>query len=769
MTISSSASAVTYQGNGATTSFPFAFPVADATDLVVTVTDNTVSPAVVTTLTSGQYSASGIGNPAGGAITYPLAGGALASGHALTIRRVVAYVQNTSIVNQGGFYPDVLEGALDFLTEQAQQLAEGLSRAVQVPLASGLDPADYLSTIQNATNTATAEAGAASTSAADAAVSAASASASAASATTSANNAAANAGNSSASAGSANTSATNAAASATSASSSATTATTQADAAATAAAAAAASAATATSQASTAATSATNAATSASSASTSEAAAGTSAGAASTSAANAATSAAAAAASATSVNLRTINAQSGNYTVVAGDRNKLVEYTGGGGHTFAFTTAATLGSGFEFHVKHAGAGILTLDPFGAETVDGVATKTLAPGQAVVAVCDGANFLITQARGYGAGAGDMLAANNLNDVANAATSWTNLGGGTAGKLTAGTGTGQVPTADQIPGLVGPMFDTPCRQDVLQNFLLDALNGGWAAGGFVASNGGYDAFNSDSLSGVSGTTSQTYDGANKLYGNPSGGGVVQESAAAGTTLGGAYSIVADHIATANNNYTITKIGASCATSCTLTVLILQLVSGTTYNVVYSESFSHPGGSAYADKTLTTPYVVTASGTYRVGLYQPGGNVLQASSAQNSHYYSGVASGSGVNFSGASYDPCIRYTQSLVAANMTLVGAALSPAPASAPSKALLVALWKDLSGSATLNTDFTAEITENGGTNWVAATLADSGLSIAGFKVLTATVTLSSGGTTVQYRLKTFNNKSQQVKGIALMTQ
>jgi len=101
------------------------------------------------------------------------------------------------------------------------------------------------------------------------------------------------------------------------------------------------------------------------------------------------------------------------------------------------------------------------------------------------------------------------------------------------------------------------------------------------------------------------------------------------------------------------------------------------------------------------------------------------------------------------------------------MTLVSNVLSPAPASVPSKVKLLVAWKAID-AATLNTDFTAEATRDGST-WTAGTLSDSGLTIAGFKVLWAEVDVSGqpSGTSVKYRLKTFNTKAQQVKGVALL--
>jgi hypothetical protein len=133
--LSTTQSYVTYQGNGATTSFPFGFIVQSAAQLVVSITNNNVSPAVTTVLSSSQYSVSGIGNSnefttgagTGGIVTYPTGGSPLPAGWSVTIQRIVPYQQNTSLTNQGAFYPQVVEGALDYLTMEVQQLAAGSS------------------------------------------------------------------------------------------------------------------------------------------------------------------------------------------------------------------------------------------------------------------------------------------------------------------------------------------------------------------------------------------------------------------------------------------------------------------------------------------------------------------------------------------------------------------------------------------------------------------------------------------------------------------
>jgi hypothetical protein len=118
---------VTYQGNGATTSFPFNFYVEVAGHLTVSITNNNVSPAQTTVLASTQYAAAGIGNASGGTVTYPVNGSPLPSGWSITIQRIVPCQQATSLSNQGAFYPQVVESALDYLTMIAQQLQAAAS------------------------------------------------------------------------------------------------------------------------------------------------------------------------------------------------------------------------------------------------------------------------------------------------------------------------------------------------------------------------------------------------------------------------------------------------------------------------------------------------------------------------------------------------------------------------------------------------------------------------------------------------------------------
>ena len=136
-------STVTYLGNGATTQFAYNFEVQAQSQMVVTITNNNVSPATVTVVPASQYSVTGIGpgnefaggSGPGGTVTYPAASGAspLPAGWSITIQRIVPYQQNTSFTNQGAFYPQVVEAALDYLTMQIQQLAAQIAGLSSIP------------------------------------------------------------------------------------------------------------------------------------------------------------------------------------------------------------------------------------------------------------------------------------------------------------------------------------------------------------------------------------------------------------------------------------------------------------------------------------------------------------------------------------------------------------------------------------------------------------------------------------------------------------
>jgi len=81
------------------------------------------------------------------------------------------------------------------------------------------------------------------------------------------------------------------------------------------------------------------------------------------------------------------SAKTSAYTVVAADRGKNIDCTTGT-FTVTGTAAATLGDGFVFTLTNSGAGVITFDPNGAETVDGASTDTVAAGESKTYYCNG---------------------------------------------------------------------------------------------------------------------------------------------------------------------------------------------------------------------------------------------------------------------------------------------------------------------------------------------------------------------------------------------
>lgn len=74
------------------------------------------------------------------------------------------------------------------------------------------------------------------------------------------------------------------------------------------------------------------------------------------------------------------------YTVVAGDRGKLI--TASGSWTLSLPAAATAGAGFAFCLWNGNSGAITIDPNGAELVNGAATLSVAAYSGAIVVCTG---------------------------------------------------------------------------------------------------------------------------------------------------------------------------------------------------------------------------------------------------------------------------------------------------------------------------------------------------------------------------------------------
>jgi hypothetical protein len=126
-----------FEGNDATTTFPFTFKVFATDELVVYLTSTTGVETVLTL--DSDYSVTLNGDQTadpGGDITYPLSGDPLATGELLTAIGGLPYDQTLDIPDGGNFDPLAMENALDRIEMQIQQLAETMTRALILPVSA---------------------------------------------------------------------------------------------------------------------------------------------------------------------------------------------------------------------------------------------------------------------------------------------------------------------------------------------------------------------------------------------------------------------------------------------------------------------------------------------------------------------------------------------------------------------------------------------------------------------------------------------------------
>lgn len=84
-----------------------------------------------------------------------------------------------------------------------------------------------------------------------------------------------------------------------------------------------------------------------------------------------------------------VSAISSNPTANVTDKGKLYVCTST--FTFGLTAAAILGASWYCYVRNDGTGIITIDPNASETIDGLTTINMYPGEGLIIVCDGSNF------------------------------------------------------------------------------------------------------------------------------------------------------------------------------------------------------------------------------------------------------------------------------------------------------------------------------------------------------------------------------------------
>jgi hypothetical protein len=129
MTIATTSNKAQWQGNGSTTVFPFNFEIGNVSQIKLTLT----SGGSVTPISPSAFAVSGLGSPSGGTIVYPLSGSPIPQGATLLLVRTVPLQQLTDLQNQSNYFPDAVEGALDYLMMVCQQIASQAAYSIQAP------------------------------------------------------------------------------------------------------------------------------------------------------------------------------------------------------------------------------------------------------------------------------------------------------------------------------------------------------------------------------------------------------------------------------------------------------------------------------------------------------------------------------------------------------------------------------------------------------------------------------------------------------------
>lgn len=140
MTVTNSGYRNEYTGNGSLTTFNYDWKISSDSELAVYLvgTDGTETAQQLTT----HYTVAGAGSSGGGSITMLTPP---ADGVKLVIIPNFMLTQDVDLNNQGGYFPDTLEGALDKLTGIAKQHAEMLNRAILVGVAETATAVDLTS------------------------------------------------------------------------------------------------------------------------------------------------------------------------------------------------------------------------------------------------------------------------------------------------------------------------------------------------------------------------------------------------------------------------------------------------------------------------------------------------------------------------------------------------------------------------------------------------------------------------------------------------
>src|SRR5579871_2114209 len=133
-TITNPTTTVTDTATGSNLTWNYGFLIPANTDGSPAITLMQIDTSGVKTAITSNFSVSGVGNPSGGTVTYPVTGSPLPAGYQLIITRALPYIQTTAFPNNS-FYPKSVESTADNIVMQIQQLDNEINniQAAAVP------------------------------------------------------------------------------------------------------------------------------------------------------------------------------------------------------------------------------------------------------------------------------------------------------------------------------------------------------------------------------------------------------------------------------------------------------------------------------------------------------------------------------------------------------------------------------------------------------------------------------------------------------------
>jgi len=353
--------------------------------------------------------------------------------------------------------------------------------------------------------------------------------------------------------------------------------------------------------------------------------------------------------------------------------------------------------------------------------------------------------------------------DFSGISNAATVRTDLGLGTAAvEDVAASGTGDLLRIDGDGSSLTNLpasADQTARDGVTINAWEIARIDGLSNQALI--NTYLDVFTDET--GVDNTTStnETYDATGDYYTagvtNYDGGHTATGSGGNGTLVDRSFSVPNDAVISKLAVYNV----ASGAIGSEVKLKILNEDSTTQYDVVVDEALTLDD-SWWQEVTLSTPYTIPSTGTYRLGIYIPVNITVTGSTARS---FTGSVDVTGDNQSGFTADTGnMQILRAIEENDMTLVSETITAAATPTEIRALIDV---EEIGSATAGTDFTIEVSRDG-TTWTAGTLGTISGDNTARAVYAATIDVSGqpSGTDVKWRFKTLNSKEIRLHRVAL---